>query len=612
MVFRYCNLIVCTCILVLAFLPLASDAQVRNAEFEIHKRGNLWETVRDNGLLGAPDPNNRFQNFPSLDWPGGPTLMNKDDQRHYRVAAGLWIGGKRSDGSVFLVENGPFQTVSQGTYQPLQKIKNFVESPSYNPANAEETIIARFTTTENLQVTRTSRVWSFRPYTNVIFFEYIIRNNGSQSLSDVYIGFPNMLRPSYQDFIVHNGWGDDFNRADELVRFDATRRMIYTWDDTPSFDLPTDVGNYWAQVNELRTTGYAGYAVLYHDPVSDNSTQPAASLYAQLLNNERFLTGASSSAATLYKLLNGEDTSLQAGDQDRLSPFMLLSVGPYNLAPGAEVKIIIGEAVNGLPESQAVLGLAAQPRLTAGLDSLRKTMDRAKALVDNNFRVGYVPPKAPDIQILPAPASQSISIFWDPVEDTWVNPLDPSIAFREYRVYRSSRSFNGPFQQLAIIRPSRAIDITSYYDAQNNRWLYNDRNISLGAQYYYAVSSVDARGVESWLTNRNETGVQAVREPSLNTLDVKVFPNPFRLSSGFPNRSQDNDIIWTNLPAKCTIRLYTASGELVTEIRHDNPNSGEAVWSQLSDARQRPAPGIYFWTVDSEVGIARGSLLIVK
>src|SRR5690606_31888631 len=152
-------------------------------------------------------------------------------------------------------------------------------------------------------------------------------------------------------------------------------------------------------------------------------------------------------------------------------------------APGAEVKIIIGEAVNGLPESQAVLGLAAQPRLTAGLDSLRKTMDRAKALVDNNFRVGYVPPKAPDIQILPAPASQSISIFWDPVEDTWVNPLDPTIEFREYRVYRSTRSFNGPFQQLAIIRPSRAIDVTSYYDAQNNRWLYNDRNISLGAQY---------------------------------------------------------------------------------------------------------------------------------
>src|SRR5690606_22239344 len=89
MVFKYQNHIVCTCILIVAFLPFSSHAQIRNAEFEIHKRGNLWETVRDNGLLGAPDPNNRFQNFPSLDWPGGPTVMNKDDQRHYRVSAGL-------------------------------------------------------------------------------------------------------------------------------------------------------------------------------------------------------------------------------------------------------------------------------------------------------------------------------------------------------------------------------------------------------------------------------------------------------------------------------------------------------------------------------------------
>jgi hypothetical protein len=165
---------------------------------------------------------------------------------------------------------------------------------------------------------------------------------------------------------------------------------------------------------------------------------------------------------------------------------------------------------------------------------------------------------------------------------------------------------------LAIIRPGRAIDITQYYDALNNKWVYNDRNISLGAQYYYAVSSVDSRNVESWLTNRNETGVSAVRPPTSNTLDVRVFPNPFKLASGFPNRNQDNDIIWTNIPAKCTIKVFTASGELVVELKHDNPVSGQAVWSQLSDARQRPAPGIYFWTVESEVGNARGTLVIVK
>jgi len=587
-------------------------SQVRNPEFEIHKRGNLWESVRDDGTLGAPDPNNRFQNFPSLDWPGGPTVMSKDDQRHYRVAGGLWIGGRQANGALFMAEHGPFQSVSSGTYQPLQRVENYIERPGYNPAEAEERIIARFTTAAGLEVTRISRTWSFRPFTNAILYEYIIRNTGGQTLTDVFIGFPNLLRPSYQDFVVHNGWGDDFNRADELVRFDPARKMMYTWDDTPSFDLPQDVGNYWAAANELRTTGYAGYAIMYHDPVKDGRVQPATALYAQLLNNERFFSGTSASTEALYRLLNGQDISLQAGNEDRLSPFMLMSVGPYDIAPGASVRIVVGEAVNGIPQNVAIQGISQQPRLTAGLDSLRRTMDRAKVLVENGFRVGNVPPRAPAIRILPSPATQSITIDWDPVEDNWVNPIDVSITFREYRVYRSSRSFIGPFQLLAIIRPGRAIDITQYYDALNNKWIYNDRSISLGAQYYYSVTSVDSRGVESWLTNRNETGISAVRPPTTNTLDVKVFPNPFKLASGFPNRNQDNDIIWTNIPAKCTIRVYTASGEMVVELKHDNPVSGQAVWSQLSDARQRPAPGIYFWTVESEVGTARGTLVIVK
>jgi hypothetical protein len=40
--------------------------------------------------------------------------------------------------------------------------------------------------------------------------------------------------------------------------------------------------------------------------------------------------------------------------------------------------------------------------------------------------------------------------------------------------------------------------------------------------------------------------------------------------------------------------------------------SGEEVWDQLTDARQRTATGVYFWTVESETGSARGTLLLLK
>ena len=602
-------------VIVLTVLSATADtatAQVRVAEFEVHTRGNLWETVRDDGRLGAPDPNNRFENFPSLDWPGGPTFMEKDDQRHYRVSAGLWIGGRRADNSVFFVENGPFQLVDVETVQPLQKITNYLEEPGFNPAEPEETIIADFTTRENFRVIRKSMVWSYRGYTNSILYEYTIENTGNETRTDVFIGFPNLLRPSYQDFVVHNGWGDDFNRVDNLVRFDPARKMMYAWDDTPSFDLPSDVGNYLESANELRTTGYAGYSIVYHDPVSDGRPQPAAALYAQYLNNERFFSSLNTPAAGMYNLLNGTDTSLQADDDERLAPFMLMSVGPYTLAPGQTVRIVVAEAVNGIPQQRAILGLAAQAQLPAGLDSLSRTIDRAKALADAGFAVAAVPPPSPDITVIASPSDQSVTIYWNPLEDIWVNPLDAGRTLRDYRVLRSSRSFIGPYEVLATIRPSRPIDRTRYYDELNNRWIFKDDNVGLGADYYYAVTSVDTRNVESWMTNRNEEGIRATRDPVAYTDSVRVFPNPFRLSSGFPGTGQQNDIVFTNLPVKCTIRIYTSSGELVKEIRRDNPNSGEETWNQLSDARQRPAPGIYFWTVSSDVGTAKGTLLIIK
>ena len=134
----------------------------------------------------------------------------------------------------------------------------------------------------------------------------------------------------------------------------------------------------------------------------------------------------------------------------------------------------------------------------------------------------------------------------------------------------------------------------------------------MGVQYHYAVTAVNSRGQESWLTNRNEIPVQATSEPAANTLDVRVFPNPFREVSGFPTRGEENSIVWMNLPAECTITIYTIGGELVRTIDHNDPNSGEAVWDQLSNARQRVAPGMYVWTVVSGVGTAKGTLLIIK
>ncbi len=604
----------CKSILIILMITALAEvsAQVRSAEFEIHNRGILWETMKDDGTIGAPDPTDRFEYYPSMDWPGGPSKLDKDDQRSYMVGAGIWIGGKHSDGSVFFTENGPFGIVDEGTVDEIQKIENYIEYTDFDPSDAEERIIASWTTTENISVQRISRAWSFRDINNFILLDYTFTNEGSSELTDVYFGFPYLIRPSYQDFVVHNGWGDDFNRTDEFVRYDEDLKLLYAWDDTPNYSLPYDVGNYYEDADEMRTPGYAGYSLVYNDPVEDNSLQPSNVLYAQLLNNERFLTITSNTVNNLYSILNGDDKSLQATEEDHLTPFMLMSVGPYTLSPGESVRIVLVEAVDGISIDEAVNGISAMELLQQGETMLKNSITQAQNLFDNNYQVQELPPPSPDIKIIAIPETQSISVSWEPVEDYWVDPLENKSNFLEYRIYRSERSFIGPFTKVRSIKPTKTTDVNRYYSDDLNKWVYEDRTISLGAGYYYAVTSVDSNGTESWLTNKNEEPVYAARTPAENALNVKVFPNPFKEVSGFPISGQENSIVWTNLPEKCTIRIYTSSGELARTLEHDNAASGEEQWDQLTDSRQRTAPGIYFWTVESQVGTSKGTLLIIK
>ncbi len=334
--------------------------------------------------------------------------------------------------------------------------------------------------------------------------------------------------------------------------------------------------------------------------------------FAQLLNNEKYFTLTSSSAADLYRILNGENSTLQAKESDRLSPFMLMGVGPYDLAANETIKIVLAEAVAGISLSEAMKGLVSQSKLPQGEDLLIESIERAQALYANQYAMRYLPPPAPRLEIIPVPENQSITLNWEAVDEGYLDPLSGEDDFNEYRIYRSSISYIGPFELLRSIRPSRVTDKSRYYDTEKRKWVMEDKSISLGAGYFYAVTSIDKSNRESGKTNRNQTPVYAIREPAANALNVRVFPNPFRITSGFPVSGAENSIVWTNLPAECTVRIYTSNGELIRTLQHNSTVSGEETWDQLTDARQRPAPGIYFWTVASPVGNAQGTLLIIK
>jgi len=605
------------------FLSVSSlYGQLRHADFLLHDRGELWETMKDDGTIGAPNPTNRYEFYPSMDWPGGPhDLKDKDDQRSYMYGAGFWIGWKDGSGIISFSENGPISPVVNGEFQVMVELENFIGSPDYNSDLPEESIIAEWTTPENIHVKRTSKVWSFPGLNNCIVIEYIVTNQTAATLYDAFIGFPYLIRPSYQDQVVHNGWGDNASREDESVDYDSSRALLYAYDNYMATytDYMWDWGNYWDDAEELRSPGYAGFALLGADPALDNRPQPATVFWSSIMSQSQFYTiEQSASKQSLYALLDGTDNSRQADPDLHITPIMLMSCGPYTIDSSDSVRVTIVEAVDGLP-LEDVIDIPysefpdVQETLDQGLGMLQETIDNAKTLYANNYQLADLPPPSPEIEIVPLPSSQTITVSWEQIDATWQDPITSENDFSHYSVYRSDRSFIGPYTKIkSKIRPDNNTDRNRYINSETERWQYEDNKISLGVGYYYAVTSVDTDGNESWITNRNAEAIMASSNPAENTLSVKVFPNPFRGTSGFPARADANSIVWTNLPDTCIIKIYTVSGEHVRTMKHRNASSGEEIWDQLTKARQRTAPGIYFWTVDSKVGTAKGSLLIIK
>lgn len=99
-----------------------------------------------------------------------------------------------------------------------------------------------------------------------------------------------------------------------------------------------------------------------------------------------------------------------------------------------------------------------------------------------------------------------------------------------------------------------------------------------------------------------------------------VVPNPYVAAASFePQRYAvmgrgERKIEFRNLPANCTIRIYTLAGELVQTLKHDgNINKGFIEWNLRNSDQLEIAPGLYIYHVDGgEVGTYIGKFAIIK
>ncbi|MDE2995125.1 MAG: hypothetical protein OXT73_00065, partial [Bacteroidota bacterium] len=102
--------------------------------------------------------------------------------------------------------------------------------------------------------------------------------------------------------------------------------------------------------------------------------------------------------------------------------------------------------------------------------------------------------------------------------------------------------------------------------------------------------------------------------------DIYVVPNPYVATNELEPRNPvsrsergDRRLYFANVPAYCTIRIYSLSGELVDTIVHDSTlDDGKAFWDLRTKDNMNIAYGLYIYHVESEEGTFIGKFAVIK
>ena len=296
-----------------------------------------------------------------------------------------------------------------------------------------------------------------------------------------------------------------------------------------------------------------------------------------------------------------------------------MGYGPYTLAPGQSVRIVVAEAAAGLSREAnetvgrayktAVRGLAGPARdddapilpitingttgltknqwVFTGRDSLFQTFRRALA----NYNSDYGAARAP----LP-PKEFNVGSGGDRIALTW--DVYAGEAPEKFEIYRAQSDYDEPYQLLASVAGSERT--------------YNDQAATRGISYYYYIQAVKG-------TTTGNDGVPAGRplrssryytqtyqpaqlqRPQGTALDaVRIVPNPFYLGAVGGARATDSPRYFDqtdklgllNIPGQCRIEFFTELGERIASIDHRN-GSGDEFWNLTTSSGQVVVSGVY-------------------
>jgi len=173
-----------------------------------------------------------------------------------------------------------------------------------------------------------------------------------------------------------------------------------------------------------------------------------------------------------------------------------------------------------------------------------------------------------------------------------------------------------PYYDVAWTTPGISSDayVSNFSDLHYGRFWFYD--------YSEELTRPDAGTVVRVLTNKVSTSADVftfktatatISSDLVNLDDIMVVPNPYIVRNAWERSRDYSRIAFTHLPDKCTIRIYTLSGDLLRTLEHDSPAlDGNENWDLLTKNNQKIAAGVYIYHVDSEYGEKIGKFAVVR
>lgn len=601
---------------------------------------------------------------------------------------------------------------------PFQKTENFNGSEDFNPLMPEEINYIEFPTATGITVKQRSMAWSYPDYDDFIIYDYTFVNTGDmvfpaigttkeniQTLDEVWIVFHSGIQVStrgqinfhYDKVFVNSaapaggfgGWDQlDYGStytdyfAVENNTDDGKGMLFYSRDynggrephpdDTygkyPNWEEELKYDPSYERI-ELQDPACFGYVFLYRTPPAGGDPDPleADPTYFNIYNdeqenfngkyldmNEHFSISSIGGEQNMFNFIT--HNRIPEKNEGNMYCFYTASFGPYTMAPGDSIRLILAEVAGVMDLHDVILGDPDHHFPDSSIAAIRRNAEAARRAVqwgiDQNIEgvklAADVPepppvPKCTAANVSAGSDTAIIAVRWDRIaEETDITDGSGEIFYKGsedlggYRIYRGQDP-RGIWDLLIDIPIS---EVDSCWNAEIGSYEYLDMDLQFGFEYRYYVEAYNLHP-KTW-TSANGTVIDNLGElvsddvnmsrligarpgpvSILDGWDVFVAPNPY--VEGDPDRSfgqtSPDKIEFRNLPEKATIKIFTISGDLVKILKH-GPDSygnlyGSIAWDQRTDSGLRVAPGVYIYAVESHtegtVGKrTMGKLMIIR